>query len=115
MRFVGLCALVALVGCGHGNKPGMNVSIGSKDVRACELLLTDNAQPVESVTFGLQVKGTMQRWAPKTAVAFTALADAPITGTVLTVQSPSTPSFNITTVRCYDHEGKPVSSPDVKL
>ena len=114
MRF-GLVVAVLVAGCGHGKKPGMNVSIGSAEVRACEILLTDDSQPVESVKFGPQVKGTMQRWAPKTSVAFVALVDAPIVGAVLTVESPQKPSFTITTLHCYDHEGRPVAAPDVHL
>ncbi|MEO6953462.1 MAG: hypothetical protein ABI321_16795 [Polyangia bacterium] len=106
---------VLVAGCGAGKKPGKNVSVGSPQVRACEILLEDGSQPVESVTFGPQVKGTMQRWAPKTSVAFVAVADAPIVGPVLTVESTSKPSFTVSTISCYDHEGKPVAAPDVHL
>lgn len=115
MQLAGLCALGALAGCSHHKKPSMNVSVGSAEVRACEILLEDGSQPVESVTFGPQVKGTMQRWAPRTSVAFVALADAPIVGAVLTVESPTKPSFTVSTVNCYDHEGKPIAAPDVHL
>ena len=115
MRVGLLVAAVLVAGCRSGKKPGMNVSIGSAQVRACEILLEDKDQPVESVMFGPQVKGTMQRWAPKTSVAFVALVDAPIVGAVLTVESTSKPSFSIASISCYDHEGKPVASPDVHL
>lgn len=113
-KMAGLGALLALLGCGHGKKPGKDVTVGAS-VRACEILLEDKDQPIEAVVFGPQVKGNMQRWAPKTSVAFTALVDAPITTPVLTVQSSSAPSFTVVTTNCYDHEGKPVASPDVKL
>ena len=115
LRPLGLSVLVAMSACSSGSKPGKGVSVGSPVVRSCEILLADKDQPVENVVFGEQVKGTMQRWAPKTALAFVALTDAPITGAVATVQSTSKPSFDIVTVRCYDHEGKPVASPDVHL
>ncbi len=114
MRYLPLAALVAFVAlvaaCGDGSKPGMNVSIGSEQVRSCELLFVDKDAPITGVSFGASVKGTTQRWAPRTAVAFTALTDAPLSGNVLTVQASA---FDLVTTRCYDHEGKPVASPDI--
>jgi hypothetical protein len=116
--------------CGSDKKSGgtgiimptanAGVSVTAQGARSCELLVEDRGRVLSNVVFDPQVKGTVQRRPPRTGLAFVALADAPFSGSVATLQSTGTPDagvsgLEVVTARCYDREGKPVATPGVKV
>lgn len=126
--FVSLALALTLGACGGGGGSKsdggpmsyVGVTVGASAARSCEVLLADHGRAIGNVVFDAQVKGTQQRRPPRTALAFTALADGPLTGSVATIESTGTPAagvaaYDVVTVRCYDREGKPVDKPGVQI
>jgi hypothetical protein len=121
-----LALTLGACGGGGGSKPDAmtmayaGVTVGSTAVRSCEVLLADHGRTVNDVVFDEHVKGTQQRRFPRTGLAFTALTDAPLAGSVAKIESAGTPTsgvpaYDIVTARCYDREGKPVDKPGVQI
>jgi hypothetical protein len=74
--------------------------------RSCEVLLEDEGARVVGARFDATVRGEQVRQAPRTALAFHALADAPIGGGAVRVELVGDGELHVTRAQCFDREGR---------
>lgn len=98
----------------------ISISVGSADVRACDILLQETTRAVTGVTFPASAIGEHLRRAPKVAISFTRKADMNPAGAVATVQLAGNgvadaSSLTVVETHCFDRQGNPVATPNVHL
>jgi hypothetical protein len=76
--------------------------------RSCEVLLEDESAQVLRARFEGSVRGEHVRQAPRTALAFHALADAAIGSGAVRLDVLGGGEPRIASARCFDREGRPI-------
>jgi hypothetical protein len=76
--------------------------------RSCEVLLEDTGARVVGTRFDASLRGEHVRQAPRTALAFHALADAPIGGGAVQVELVGDGDLHVARAQCFDREGRAI-------
>jgi hypothetical protein len=104
--------------CGMGDPPPVDaLSVTGTDIRGCDLLLTEGAVPVRSVTFADGLIAEWLRRDGKVALAFVGPGGQVISNVgavVLETQQVATAAdLQVDAVRCYDANGRPVADAEL--
>ncbi|MCA9574855.1 MAG: hypothetical protein R3B40_26710 [Polyangiales bacterium] len=92
------------------------LSVGSPEVRGCEVLVTESDGVVANVTFASSLEGTFIRQAPRAAISFVTQADSAVPGGAIQVAVTGASSgVVLTTANCVDAAGAPVTNANVSL
>ncbi len=118
-------------GCGDDKKAGrddvdasaptaeVTLTVLDADARSCEVMLHEQAWEVQGVRFAESITGEWERWAPRTALAFTRGKDEAL-GNALTLElkrkADGAPAeFEQIETTCYDRLGKAIKGADVRV